>query len=117
MIFPSSCTHKRIEEYALARTERNTAVATAVLPVHAAPDVTLEADLGPTRSYYQFNSNTCRLTRGLPGSFPKDVVDPHGGRDIAAKVLRHVTPPFGKTRCASCAWPVLLRALPTFTVI
>ena len=83
------------EEYALARTERNTAGGYRGFAVHAAPDVTLEADLA--RRDLTINSIAIHadLTGATGQFYQKDVVDPYGGqRDIAAKVLRHVTPAF-----------------------
>jgi tRNA nucleotidyltransferase (CCA-adding enzyme) len=75
------------EEYALARTERKTAPGYAGFAFHAAPEVTLEDDL---------------LRRDLTiNAIAKDehgaLVDPHHGRaDLAAKVLRHVSPAFAE---------------------
>jgi tRNA nucleotidyltransferase (CCA-adding enzyme) len=85
------------EEYALARTERNTAPGYRGFAVHAAPDVTLEEDLA--RRDLTINSiAACAHSAGAGGQFRlnnDDLVDPYGGRrDIAAKVLRHVTPAF-----------------------
>ena len=85
------------EEYALARTERNTARGYRGFTIHAAPDVTLEEDLArrdltinsiavharPERSGDQFDVDTSAL------------IDPYGGQvDIQHKVLRHVTDAF-----------------------
>jgi len=95
------------EEYALARTERNTAPGYRGFAVHAAPDVTLEEDLArrdltinsiaacvySTRARGQFG--TVNVDPSTAGPWQRDLVDPYGGqRDIAAKVLRHVTPAF-----------------------
>ena len=85
------------EEYALARTERNTAPGYRGFAVHAAPDVTLEEDLA--RRDLTINSiAACADSAGTEGQFCLnycDLVDPYGGQqDIAAKVLRHVTPAF-----------------------
>jgi tRNA nucleotidyltransferase (CCA-adding enzyme) len=85
------------EEYALARTERNTAPGYHGFAVHAAPDVTLEEDLA--RRDLTINSiAVCADTTGSRGQFDLnrcELVDPYGGQgDIAAKVLRHVTPAF-----------------------
>ncbi len=95
------------EEYALARTERNTAPGYRGFAVYAAPDVTLEEDLARrdltinsiavssemAGATDQFSSQD---TSKNPNWVNKSVVvDPYGGRqDIAAKVLRHVTPAF-----------------------
>jgi tRNA nucleotidyltransferase (CCA-adding enzyme) len=95
------------EEYALARTERNTAPGYHGFEVHAAPDVSLEEDLA--RRDLTINSIAAHVdsTRAR-GLFSLEelsnnplwvengtLVDPYGGRaDIADKVLRHVTPAF-----------------------
>ena len=84
------------EEYALARTERNTAPGYRGFAVYAAPDVTLEEDLA--RRDLTINSIAIPSDfAGATGNFHLNnaVVDPYGGRnDIAHKVLRHVTPAF-----------------------
>ena len=95
------------EEYALARTERNTAPGYRGFAVHAAPEVTLEEDLA--RRDLTINSIAVHadLTRANALFFSEGpvlaatweasgaLVDPYGGRrDIADKVLRHVTPAF-----------------------
>ncbi len=95
------------EEYALARTERNTAPGYRGFEVHAAPDVTLEEDLARrdlTINSIAEPSDSTRARGQFPFEDPSstppwvkngDLVDPYGGqRDIAAKVLRHVTPAF-----------------------
>jgi tRNA nucleotidyltransferase (CCA-adding enzyme) len=85
------------EEYALARTERNTAPGYRGFAVHAAPDVTLEQDLARRDITINSIAINADLTRA-EGQFviqSGDLVDPYGGRqDIANKVLRHVTPAF-----------------------
>ncbi|MDB5742817.1 MAG: metal dependent phosphohydrolase [Polaromonas sp.] len=85
------------EEYALARTERNTARGYRGFAIHAAPDVTLEQDLA--RRDLTINSiAACALPESAGGTFDADLsalIDPYGGqRDIADKVLRHVTDAF-----------------------
>ncbi|MDP3653180.1 MAG: multifunctional CCA addition/repair protein [Rhodoferax sp.] len=95
------------DEYALARTERKTAPGYHGFAVHAAPNVTLEEDLA--RRDLTINSiAVCAQSTGARGLFgtetPTDpatwkssgaLVDPYGGqRDLADKVLRHVTPAF-----------------------
>jgi tRNA nucleotidyltransferase (CCA-adding enzyme) len=83
------------EEYALARTERKTAPGYHGFAVHAAPDVTLEEDLA--RRDLTINSiAACAHSTGATGTFDlENAIDPFGGQqDIAAKVLRHVTPAF-----------------------
>ena len=75
------------EEHALARTERKTAPGYRGFVVHAAPDVTLEEDL--QRRDLTINA----MARGEDGV----LVDPHGGAgDLAAGVLRHVSPAFAE---------------------
>ena len=78
------------EEYALARTERKSAPGYRGFVVHASPEVTLEEDLA--RRDLTINSIAAHAdSTGAIGDF----IDPYGGRaDIAARVLRHVTPAF-----------------------
>jgi tRNA nucleotidyltransferase (CCA-adding enzyme) len=85
------------EEYALARTERNTARGYRGFEIHAAPDVTLEQDLA--RRDLTINSIAARARPASAGAgFEPDLqalIDPHGGQaDIRARVLRHVTDAF-----------------------
>ncbi|MGD9831247.1 MAG: multifunctional CCA addition/repair protein [Piscinibacter sp.] len=75
------------EEYALARTERKTAPGYHGFAFHAAPEVSLEDDLA--RRDLTINA----MARGEDGA----LVDPYGGqRDLADKVLRHVSPAFAE---------------------
>jgi tRNA nucleotidyltransferase (CCA-adding enzyme) len=76
------------EEYALARTERKTGPGYHGFEVHAAPEVTLEDDL--TRRDLTINAMArCPHSGAL--------VDPHGGQaDLAAGLLRHVSPAFAE---------------------
>ena len=75
------------EEYALARTERKSAPGYTGFVVHAAPDVTLEDDL--RRRDLTINA----MARDANGV----LIDPYGGQaDLAARVLRHVSPAFGE---------------------
>ncbi len=85
------------EEYALARTERKTAPGYHGFVFNAAPDVTLEQDL--SRRDLTINSIAAHASCISPdGSFDLKkavLIDPSGGqRDLAARVLRHVTPAF-----------------------
>ncbi|MBG6074724.1 multifunctional CCA addition/repair protein [Polaromonas sp. CG_9.11] len=85
------------EEYALARTERNSARGYRGFTIHAAPDVTLEQDLA--RRDLTINSIAAPAhPESANSTFEPDfdaLVDPHGGqRDLQAKVLRHVTDAF-----------------------
>ena len=73
------------EEVALARTERKSAPGYHGFVFHAAPDVTLEQDLA--RRDLTINA----MARAADGT----LIDPFGGRrDLAEKVLRHVSPAF-----------------------
>ena len=73
------------EEHALARTERKTARGYKGFQLHYAPDVTLEQDL--RRRDLTINA----MARGEDD----ELVDPYGGRrDLAAKLLRHVSESF-----------------------
>jgi tRNA nucleotidyltransferase (CCA-adding enzyme) len=73
------------EEYALARTERKTGRGYHGFAFHADPDVTLEQDLA--RRDLTINAIAQDEHGGL--------VDPfHGRRDLAQRVLRHVSPAF-----------------------
>lgn len=75
------------EEVALARTERKTAAGYHGFAFHAAPDVTLEQDLA--RRDLTINA----MAQDESGH----VIDPYGGqRDLAARVLRHVSPAFAE---------------------
>ena len=85
------------EEYALARTERNTARGYRGFEVYAAPDVTLEQDLA--RRDLTINSIAVPAhPESASDTFGPDfraLIDPYGGqRDLQAKVLRHVTDAF-----------------------
>lgn len=75
------------EEVALARTERKTAAGYHGFAFHAAPDVTLEQDLA--RRDLTINA----MAEDADGR----LIDPYGGqRDLADKVLRHVSPAFAE---------------------
>ena len=74
-------------EYALARTERKTGPGYTGFAFHADRGVTLEEDL--LRRDLTINA----MARGADGA----VVDPYGGqRDLANRVLRHVSPAFAE---------------------
>ncbi len=76
------------EEYALARTERKTAPGYAGFAFHAAPDVTLEADLAR-------RDLTINAMARAPENEGGELIDPYGGRaDLDLKLLRHVSPAF-----------------------
>jgi len=73
------------DQYALARTERKTGSGYYGFETRFSPDVTLEEDLA--RRDLTINA----MARTEDGT----VVDPYGGqRDLAARVLRHVSPAF-----------------------
>ncbi|MFO1271809.1 MAG: multifunctional CCA addition/repair protein [Rubrivivax sp.] len=75
------------EEVALARTERKSAPGYKGFVFHADPTVTLEEDL--RRRDLTINA----IARAEDGT----LVDPFGGRrDLAARVLRHVSPAFAE---------------------
>lgn len=85
------------EEYALARTERNTARGYRGFVVHAEPDVTLEQDLA--RRDLTINSIAAPARQEMATAvFEPDfeaLIDPYGGQqDLQRKVLRHVTEAF-----------------------
>lgn len=83
-VFLHPATH---DEVALARTERKTAAGYHGFAFHAAPDVTLEQDLA--RRDLTINA----MAEDGAGR----VIDPYGGqRDLAAGVLRHVSPAFAE---------------------
>lgn len=75
------------EEYALARTERKTARGYKGFQVYSAPEVSLEDDL--RRRDLTVNAMAIGEDGGL--------VDPYHGRaDLAARILRHVSPAFAE---------------------
>ncbi|MHA6495512.1 multifunctional CCA addition/repair protein [Pseudomonas borbori] len=75
------------EEYALARTERKSGRGYGGFTFYASPDVSLEDDL--IRRDLTINA----MAEDDHGT----VIDPHGGqRDLAARLLRHVSPAFAE---------------------
>ena len=85
--FPVFLHPKTHEEYALARTERKTARGYKGFQVYAAPEVTLEQDLA--RRDLTINA----IAQDETGT----LTDPYDGqRDLADKVLRHVSPAFAE---------------------
>jgi tRNA nucleotidyltransferase (CCA-adding enzyme) len=73
------------EQYALARTERKTGAGYYGFATHFTPDVTLDEDLA--RRDLTINA----MAEDPTGA----VIDPYGGRrDLAARILRHVSPAF-----------------------
>ena len=85
------------EEYALARTERNSARGYRGFEVHAAPDVSLEQDLARRDLTINSIAVPARPASDI-GVFDPDfeaLIDPYGGQqDLQHKVLRHVTDAF-----------------------
>ncbi len=83
--FPVFLHPKTKEEYALARTERKSAPGYKGFVVHASPEVTLEEDL--LRRDLTINA----MAEDEHGQ----LIDPfNGSADLAARVLRHVSPAF-----------------------
>ncbi|MCP4700018.1 MAG: multifunctional CCA addition/repair protein [Gammaproteobacteria bacterium] len=75
------------EEHALARTERKTAPGYHGFAVHAAPNITLEQDLG--RRDLTINA--------IAESQNGELIDPFNGRkDLQNRILRHVSPAFAE---------------------
>lgn len=75
------------EEFALARTERKTAVGYRGFEVHASPEVTLAQDLARR----DLTINAMALT---PAG---ELIDPfNGSRDLQQKLLRHLSPAFAE---------------------
>lgn len=73
------------EEYALARTERKSGNGYTGFICHAAPDVTLEADL--LRRDLTINA--------IAQTEEGELIDPYGGQyDLKQRLLRHVSPAF-----------------------
>jgi tRNA nucleotidyltransferase (CCA-adding enzyme) len=85
--FPVFLHPRTNEEYALARTERKSGRGYHGFTFHAAPDVTLEADLA--RRDLTINA----MARAADGT----LIDPYGGEaDLRAGVLRHVSAAFAE---------------------
>jgi len=85
--FPVFLHPKTHQEYALARLERKSGHGYTGFEVHASPDVTLEEDL--LRRDLTINA----IAEDEHGN----LIDPYGGQaDLAAKVLRHVSPAFAE---------------------
>ncbi|MEH6502194.1 MAG: multifunctional CCA tRNA nucleotidyl transferase/2'3'-cyclic phosphodiesterase/2'nucleotidase/phosphatase, partial [Pseudoalteromonas distincta] len=83
--FPVFLHPKTGEEYALARTERKSGQGYGGFTFHTSPDVTLEQDL--IRRDLTINAMAMDADCHL--------IDPYGGqRDLAARLLRHVSPAF-----------------------
>lgn len=94
-VFLNPHTH---EEYALARTERKSGHGYKGFAIHASPDVTLAQDLARRDLCINAMALPARWTatgaQAIPG---QPVIDPYGGqRDLAHKLLRHVTDAFAE---------------------
>lgn len=95
------------EEYALARTERKIAPGYRGFSIQADPGVTLEEDLA--RRDLTLNA----IARSEDGT----LIDPYGGqRDIASRVLRHVTDAFREDPVRILRLARFAARLPDFTV-
>jgi tRNA nucleotidyltransferase (CCA-adding enzyme) len=96
------------EEYALARTERKTAQGYHGFAFHASPEVTLDDDLA--RRDLTINAIAQDPASG-------EIVDPFGGRaDLAAGVLRHVSPAFAEDPVRLLRLARFAARWPSFTV-
>ena len=103
-VFLHPVTH---EEVALARTERKVGRGYHGFTFHAAPGVTLEEDLA--RRDLTINA----MAEAEDGT----LVDPFGGRaDLAAGVLRHVSPAFAEDPVRLLRLARLAARFPHFTV-
>ena len=95
------------EEHALARTERKSGRGYHGFAFHTSPDVTLEEDL--TRRDLTINA----MAEDGDGS----LIDPWGGqRDLASRVLRHVSPAFAEDPVRILRLARFAARLPDFTV-
>ncbi|TPQ42088.1 MULTISPECIES: multifunctional CCA addition/repair protein [Cupriavidus] len=91
--FPVFLHPRTKEEYALARTERKTAMGYKGFAFYCEPDVTLDDDL--VRRDLTINA----MARAVDddGKLVGPVIDPHGGqRDLAARQFRHVSEAFAE---------------------
>lgn len=105
--FPVFLHPRTKEEYALARTERKNARGYHGFDLHAAPEVTLEQDLA--RRDLTVNA----IARAPDGQ----LIDPYGGqRDLAARVLRHVSPAFAEDPVRLLRLARFAARFPDFTV-
>jgi tRNA nucleotidyltransferase (CCA-adding enzyme) len=92
--FPVFLHPKTREEYALARTERKSGRGYTGFTFHASVDVTLEEDL--QRRDLTINAMAFDES-GADGDIVDTLVDPYGGqRDLASKILRHVSDAFAE---------------------
>jgi tRNA nucleotidyltransferase (CCA-adding enzyme) len=105
--FPVFLHPRTHEEVALARTERKVALGYRGFQIHAAPEVTLEEDL--LRRDLTINA----IAEAEDGT----LIDPFGGRaDLAAGVLRHVSPAFAEDPVRLLRLARFAARFPHFTV-
>ena len=105
--FPVFLHPRSHEEYALARTERKTAPGYHGFIFHASPDVTLEEDLARR----DLTINAMALA---PDGF---IIDPFGGQhDLAAGILRHVSPAFAEDPVRILRIARFAARLPSFSI-
>ncbi len=105
--FPVFLHPRTHEEVALARTERKVALGYHGFQIHAAPEVTLEEDL--LRRDLTINA----IAEAEDGT----LIDPFGGRaDLAAGVLRHVSPAFAEDPVRLLRLARFAARFPHFTV-
>lgn len=91
--FPVFLHPKTHEEYALARTERKTAMGYKGFAFYCEPDVTLEDDLVRR----DLTVNAMARAVDADGNLVGPVIDPHGGqRDLQARLFRHVSDAFAE---------------------
>src|SRR6218665_2822265 len=99
------------EEYALARTERKSGRGYRGFVVHSAPEVTLQEDL--SRRDLTINA----IATSADASGAGCLIDPHhGARDIAARVLRHVSAAFREDPVRIVRVALFAARWPDFTV-
>ena len=83
------------QEYALARTERKTALGYKGFAVQASPEVTLEEDLARRDLTINAMAVPAAHATGDAAELQAHLKDPYGGlADLRRKVFRHVTPAF-----------------------
>lgn len=105
--FPVFLHPRTHEEYALARTERKSGHGYHGFTFHAAPDVTLEADLA--RRDLTINA----IAKAADGT----LIDPYGGQaDLAARIFRHVGPAFAEDPVRILRLARFAARFPDFTV-
>ncbi|CAG9178080.1 Multifunctional CCA protein [Cupriavidus laharis] len=91
--FPVFLHPRTKEEYALARTERKTAMGYKGFAFYCEPDVTLEDDLVRR----DLTINAMARAVDADGNLAGPVIDPHGGqRDLEARQFRHVSEAFAE---------------------